>query len=318
MAKFDATRVQVQRQLQGMGCERYEIGVRSEKGMLIKTWTARGISTALGWLKHQNANGADIYVRPARDEDAALVLVDDLTRDAVSRLKSDGLMPAVVVETSVGNFQAWIRLARCGQRLDAGTRARVARHLAIRYGGDPASADHMHFGRLAGFTNRKPQHACDGTFRYVIMHSYAGRVAEKASAVLAEALGGEELDLEASLEASGGEELDLEASLEASVEELLEWYNGEWERLRERYMDMKKWDANRADYLLAGRLLADGYDVLTVAQVMLRHAAIERKHDCVDYVARTVCKAKIGALEKARPCMERLKKLLKNFGKAVA
>jgi hypothetical protein len=32
----------------------------------------------------------------------------------------------------------------------------IARQLACRYGGDPASADWCHLGRLAGFTNQKP------------------------------------------------------------------------------------------------------------------------------------------------------------------
>jgi len=34
----------------------------------------------------------------------------------------------------------------------------AARELAERYGGDPHAADWCHYGRLVGFTNRKPEH----------------------------------------------------------------------------------------------------------------------------------------------------------------
>ena len=37
--------------------------------------------------------------------------------------------------------------------------------MAARYGGGPKSIDWRHFGRLAGFTNRKPQYA-DKAGRY--------------------------------------------------------------------------------------------------------------------------------------------------------
>ena len=37
--------------------------------------------------------------------------------------------------------------------------------MAARYGGDPNSIDWRHFGRLAGFTNRKPQYV-DKAERY--------------------------------------------------------------------------------------------------------------------------------------------------------
>jgi len=58
----------------------------------------------------------------------------------------------VVIETSPSNFQAWL----ChGQILPKQVSTIAARLLASRFGGDPASADWRHYGRLAGFTNRK-------------------------------------------------------------------------------------------------------------------------------------------------------------------
>jgi hypothetical protein len=58
------------------------------------------------------------------------------------------------VETSPGNFQAWLKH---GEMLDEAVSTRAAKLLAERYGGDLGSgADWRHFGRLAGFTNPKP------------------------------------------------------------------------------------------------------------------------------------------------------------------
>ncbi|MFN7923553.1 MAG: DNA-primase RepB domain-containing protein [Bryobacteraceae bacterium] len=62
----------------------------------------------------------------------------------------------------------------------------AARVLAERWGGDMSSADWRHFGRLAGFTNRKPKHVrADGQFPFVrIVEAESGRVLDRSGAVL--------------------------------------------------------------------------------------------------------------------------------------
>ena len=75
-----------------------------------------------------------------------------------------GYTPACVVETSPGNFQAWLKHA---WTLTAQEGTVAAKILAERFGGDPNSADWRHFGRLAGFTNPKPQYRLpNGLFPY--------------------------------------------------------------------------------------------------------------------------------------------------------
>ena len=80
-------------------------------------------------------------------------LVDDLKPDALVRMKAQGFEPAAVVETSLSNLQAWLKH---GATLDEASSTRAAKLLVERFGGDPGSADWRHFGRLAGFTNPKP------------------------------------------------------------------------------------------------------------------------------------------------------------------
>ena len=58
--------------------------------------------------------------------------------------------------------------------------ARAARELAKRYAGDPNSADAKHYGRVAGFTNQKPEHTKNGRQPYILAHECAGAVAPES------------------------------------------------------------------------------------------------------------------------------------------
>jgi hypothetical protein len=92
-------------------------------------------------------------------------LVDDLTEASVRRMKSSGFAPALVIETSPGNFQAWLKHSR---PLSPEVSTAAARALAELFDGDLAAADWRHFGRLAGFTNRKDKYrGNNGLFPFV-------------------------------------------------------------------------------------------------------------------------------------------------------
>src|SRR6202023_1154647 len=109
------------------------------------------------------ADGRNIYVRPKGEHD--LSLVDDLTADAVKRMKAKHFTPAAVVETPPGNFQAWLKHPH---QLPRALSTMAARKLAEEFGGDRGAADWRHFGRLAGFTNPKPKYMTDrGLFPFV-------------------------------------------------------------------------------------------------------------------------------------------------------
>jgi hypothetical protein len=146
----------VRRQITAMAAEVFEIGLFKPevegKGavMLPRVWDVDTIIRSVSWLRHQNRDGRNIYIRPRGEHD--LSLVDDLTQDAVSSMKKAGFGPAAVIETSPGNFQAWVKHS---EQLSKELGTAAAKKLAERFGGDPGAADWRHFGRLAGFTNRK-------------------------------------------------------------------------------------------------------------------------------------------------------------------
>ena len=155
--KPDRSYLAARRQLDAMGVDSFEVGIRDQAGrMLIRTWSKAETLQAMPWLKRENAKGADVYVRPAGETNAGLVLVDDLNRGQLARMQAAGMTPASVTETSPDNFQAWVRVH--DKRLEPKLATEVATMLAEQYGGDPNSADWRHFGRLAGLTNAKPKH----------------------------------------------------------------------------------------------------------------------------------------------------------------
>ncbi len=143
----------VRSQLRAMGCARFDLGVRRDGGEMVlrEGQDAFAVAEAVKWLRHENAKGAHVYIRPAGVH--SLSLLDDLTAEAIERMKAEGFEPAAVVEISPNNFQVWLNH---GQVLDVTTSTAVAKQLAARFGGDPSSADWRHFG-LAGFTNPKPE-----------------------------------------------------------------------------------------------------------------------------------------------------------------
>jgi RepB DNA-primase from phage plasmid len=170
-------------QLRAMGCERFDVGIKRDAGEMIlrEGQGALEIEATIKWLRHENAKGAHIYVRPAGLH--GMSLIDDLTAEAIERMKAEGFEPAVVVETSLNNFQAWLNH---GQVLEAPMSTRAAKQLVERFGGDPSSADWRHFGRLAGFTNPKRERRLpSGMQPFARLRSATGRVYSKAAEFLA-------------------------------------------------------------------------------------------------------------------------------------
>jgi hypothetical protein len=150
-----------------MGSELFEVGLYkpdAEAVMIPRVWDAESILKSVPWLRHRNREGRNIYIRPRGEHH--LSMVDDLTNEAVSAMKAEGFNPALVVETSPGNYQAWLKHP---ERLSKELGTAAARALAERFGGDRGAADWRHFGRLAGLANRKTKHFDSRTGLYPLV-----------------------------------------------------------------------------------------------------------------------------------------------------
>ena len=119
---------------------------------------------------HGSGRFADIYIRPTGEH--RYTALDDLSQISLAKLAAGGFTPCAVVETSAGNFQAWLKHSVVFPKL-LGTFA--AQTLAARYDADPSAADWRRFGRLPGFTNCKPKYKRpDGLFPFVRLKSHSG------------------------------------------------------------------------------------------------------------------------------------------------
>jgi hypothetical protein len=177
-----------EQQVAAMGSELFEVGLYDPNAgagksvMIPRVWDAETTVKSIPWLRHQNCDGRNIYIRPKGEHD--LSMVDDLTADSVSAMKKAGFDPAVIVETSAGNYQAWLKHPG---RLSKEVGTAAARSLAEKFGGDCGAADWRHFGRLAGFTNRKAKYfnAASGLYPFVRLIEAVGEVYPEADRFLA-------------------------------------------------------------------------------------------------------------------------------------
>lgn len=290
--KSDRTAQAVARQLKAMGCDRYDIGIRDAATgkMMNREWTPQEVQQNVAWLKRMNAQGNDIYIRPAEGARHGLVLVDDLSSDDLDAMKRDGREPAVIIETSPKNYQAWVKVA---QDAPAGHRGVIAKELAREYDADPASADSRHYGRLAGFTNRKDKYTSRTGYQpWVLCRESSGKIATAGPELMQQA--GQVLDsIEREKERTARLAEITTPTAPQSVRRYrrsaVDDYRSEMAGLVKRYGD----DLSRCDFIAAMKLAINGWEPDEIGKAMAEAspAIMERKagHEA-DYIKRTVQK----------------------------
>ncbi|PID65979.1 MAG: DNA primase [Gammaproteobacteria bacterium] len=298
--KGDRTVQAVRRQLKAMGCKNYEVGIRdAETGkMMNKTWAAKEIEKNVPWLKRMNAQGNDIYIRPG-DDKTNLLLIDDVDGVTVEQMTEDDCNPALVVETSPKNYQVWVKLSKVHEGI---VRKEIARGLAKKYNGDMNSADAKHYGRLAGFTNRKSEYQEYGRNPYVLCRQSSGVVSSKS------------LQLE-SWGIQQAEQVQLKSK---KLERQLAILTTNTKKARPDSVTAYRQEAyklyssaggnygdiSRLDWLVANNLLERGYSPQNVKKAILEASPdiLSRKTGHVeDYIDRTVGKAVEKQREKGLP-----------------
>ncbi len=170
---MDRTEQTVRKTLAAINAPCYDIGILTDRGMFprMDALTVSQCMNRLRYLKYRNSNGAHIYFRPSGER--RFTLLDDLNQTAISTLTAEGFEPCAIIETSPGNYQAWLKHTHV---LSKAIGTLTAQTIAHRYGADPSAADWRRFGRLPGLTNRKPQHQnAQGLFPFVRLRSHTGQ-----------------------------------------------------------------------------------------------------------------------------------------------
>jgi hypothetical protein len=282
----NATQNAVRRQVEAMAAATFEIGVlipakdtganRGDAVMLLRTWDPETIYRSTPWLRAKNAAGAAIYIRPHGEHH--LSLVDDLTAVTVQQMKEGGFEPTLVVETSPGNFQAWLNH---GTTLDKKTSTAVAKGLAENFGGDPGAADWRHFGRLAGFVNRKRKYQrVDGLFPFVrIAEQHRGLVYSK-SGVFISSVRAQVSEQESSHSQAQPAHRHIGSDRLKTIDDF---------RSNPAYSH----DGNRIDLAYAVYAFAHGVDESTIGRAIQTRDLSKKGSDARQeaYVARTIAKA---------------------------
>jgi hypothetical protein len=157
------TRQDVSRQLTAMPNQVYLIrlihSVRRRPAPGQRLWTAQELArdTVVRFLRTHNERGFNVFFWPyAEGRNAGYIFLDldDARPQLLQEMRIHGHEPCVVLQTSPGHLQAWIRVSTTP--LEPPLATSLGRLLAERYDGDRASTDWRHLGRLAGFRNFKP------------------------------------------------------------------------------------------------------------------------------------------------------------------
>lgn len=280
---MDRTTHAIIRQLRAMGCDLLDVGVREQHSgkMLNRTWTPSQLLTNVAWLKHANARNHDIYVRPAiAARPHGLVLLDDLKTPSINAMATAGYHPAVLLETSPANYQAWLRF---GPPPADDIRGLLAKLLARTYRADLNSTDSRHYGRLAGFTNRKRQHRHLKRPVWVLLRRSTGAVTDCS----------EQLVRKATTVQSrvGRRNLLQERHNSPGLESGRRIYTRVLASLEQRYGD--RLDYSRADWAAAKQLSRLRFQKHQIEQILFQlspNLTERKKGHQEDYVVRTVAK----------------------------
>ena len=290
---------EVGRLVRAAGAEKYAIMVRTPDivtGTVERQqWTAEQVLEPknIRWLRARNAELGGVYVRPM---DRRISILDDLSTDQIKRLEELYFTPAVVLETSPNNFQAWVRLLPPeAPEPSPEVATHVSRALLKSFGGDAGAVGAERFGRMPGFLNRKPKHDRKGRAPWVTLRAATGALAaagrnlieriEMALQAAAERLKAAEVRKQnakvkkrsfgssRAVAGSGDADALMIAGLQRSMAETT--------------------DQSVADFRACGFALKHGAHPDDVAEALLRHSPdIESRHPYTQaYIDRTVRKA---------------------------
>lgn len=324
---MDMTRRAVERQIKGMGGNEFQVGIMPPKNTpdspikpQNRMYTGADLMKSLGYLRSQNAKGAEIYIRKPPHQEHDLILMDDLTRGKIDTLTEWGFKPAVVTETSPDNFQAWIKLDAPASMKH---RQKMTAMLGEKIGADPNSFSGEKYGRLAGFTNNKPEHKKGKLSPFAKLISYAGVVAEKARELWQAAQ--QLLAKDTTIAIKREVVLACQTAPIAEPHKLGEWFEVMHLKTQEHFK--QDYNASIVDWQATVTLAEKGLSPEWSINLIEEHSPnlMGRKADVDDYVTRTVGKAYVwqgikaenpsanykdyaaGLLEKARGFIEAIK-----------
>lgn len=130
--------------------------ILDKKGGMTRGFSPDELEAHMPEMLRFQKRGENIYYTPLSD-DRHHILIDDMTRESLQKLQEDGFRPAVVLESSPGNYQCLLTIPKLGTEFDRDVGNRITERLNREYG-DKKLCGCIHPHRAPGFENRKPKH----------------------------------------------------------------------------------------------------------------------------------------------------------------
>ena len=107
--------------------------ILDKKGGMTRGFSPDELEAHMPEMLRFQRRGENIYYTPLSD-DRHHILIDDMTRDSLKRLQEDGFRPAVILESSPGNYQCLLTIPKLGTEHDRDVGNRITERLNREYG----------------------------------------------------------------------------------------------------------------------------------------------------------------------------------------
>lgn len=293
---------QFERYAEAVGAERYRVTsikmqadgrkqtfILDKKDGITRGFTPQEIEQRTPEMLRLQRRGENLYYTPLSDKKHH-ILIDDMNREKLERLIRDGYRPAVVLESSPGNYQAIITVPKLGTAHDKDVGNRLSDALNREYG-DPKLSGAIHPHRAPGYENRKPKHQReDGSYPEVRLLKAERRECVKALALSSQI--DAEYQRQAALKAQQPERskakpaLELAAASGSAIDAYQRHYRDVIKRQRGGEVDL-----SRVDSMIAVRMRVTGHDQAAIEGAIRQCAPATRQkgegRDWNDYAQRT-------------------------------
>ena len=261
-----------------------KVFILDKKDGATKGFTPEEMLTHIPEMLRLQQRGENIYYTPL-SENRHHILIDDMTKESLEKLYTDGFQPAVVLESSPGNYQCVLTIPKLQSPHNRDVGNRITERLNRQYG-DKKLSGCIHPHRAPGFGNLKPKHRReDGSFPRVKLLKAEKRECTKA----------QELARQIAREYAAAETQKRRARpapVTAQPGNATASYAAHYENIRQH---LALEDLSRVDAMIALRLRATGHSQQAVAEAVRQCApTIREKNEGRDwqrYAERTAAYA---------------------------
>ena len=237
-----------------------KVFILEKQNGMSKGFTLEEVQAHMPEMLRLQQRGENIYYTPL-SEGRHHILIDDMTRESLEKLYADGFRPAVVLESSPGNYQCVLTIPKLKSPHNRDVGNRITERLNKQYG-DPKLSGCIHPHRAPGFGNLKLKHRReDGSFPKVRLLKAEKRECSKAQDLARQI----EREYAAAEKARQPQTHPRPVTTHARSGASVAAYYAHYENIRQH---LALEDLSRVDAMIALRLRATGHSQQAVAEAV--------------------------------------------------